>query len=192
MKLIRVSLIATALALLAENSTAAEFQVDKTAGNRVRFTSQTTLDNFAGETNRIDGYILFAGSDSLAASEIHLEVELDQLDTGISLRNRHMRENALETDKFPLAVYHGKATAVRQDAPDHYLVTATGTLTLHGEEKEMTVTATVQVSGRKARIEAEFSVRLAEYSIRVPKVMFLKVNEIIPVKVDFTIVQVNP
>ncbi|MBK9304990.1 MAG: YceI family protein [bacterium] len=36
-----------------------------------------------------------------------MDVDLAALDTGIGLRNRHMRENHLETDRFPQAVFRG-------------------------------------------------------------------------------------
>lgn len=192
MKPIFFGLIAALLAGLAAEAPAAEFQIDKSGKNRVQFLSQATLETITGVTDRIDGYILYAGPDSLAASEIHIEVQLDQIDTGISLRNRHMRENYLETEKHPLAVFHGKATAVRQDSLNHYQVSAKGKFSLHGVDRELVVTAAVKVEGQRARVSTAFDVRLADYGIEVPKLMFMKLSEVLAITVDFAIVPVQP
>jgi polyisoprenoid-binding protein YceI len=79
----------------------AEYHVDRKGQNLVKFISDAPLDNFEGTTDNVDGYIVWDGDNPVNNSEFHFEAELSTLDTGIGLRNRHMRENYLETDKYP-------------------------------------------------------------------------------------------
>ena len=78
--------------------------------NLVRFISQAPIEDFDGVTDRIDGYVLldglrFESSAGGPETEFYLEVELASLDTGIGLRNRHMRENYLEVEEYPYATF---------------------------------------------------------------------------------------
>lgn len=85
-----------------------ELQVDHTKKNLVRFISDAPIENFEGITNNIDGYIYFEQEDFTNNSELYFEVDLRTIDTGIGLRNRHMRDNYLETDQYPFTFFSGK------------------------------------------------------------------------------------
>ena len=59
------------------------------------------------------------------------EVDLRSLDTGLDLRNEHMRDKYLETDKFPNAVFELDPLEIGSK-------TFTGLMTLHGRSKKIT------------------------------------------------------
>ena len=82
--------------------------VDKSAENMVKFISDAPIEDFEGVTSSIDGYLFWEGDDLLNQSELYFEVDLNTVDTGIGLRNRHMRENYLHTDKFPKTHFTAK------------------------------------------------------------------------------------
>ncbi|MBN1998224.1 YceI family protein, partial [candidate division KSB1 bacterium] len=86
---------------------AAEFQVDKTQERKVRFISDAPAEDFDGVTEDIDGYALFDEKNPSGENEFYFQVQLNSLDTGIGLRNRHMRDNYLETKKYPVAEFKG-------------------------------------------------------------------------------------
>ena len=75
--------------------------------NEVVFVSKATVESFEGRTREAVGSIELdpaALPDSLA---LRVQVDVATLDTGIALRNRHMRENHLHTDRFPHATFTG-------------------------------------------------------------------------------------
>jgi polyisoprenoid-binding protein YceI len=179
-------------ALLATGSTLAfspparalEYHVDTTAANEVRFISDAPIEDFAGTTRRIDGYVFWPG-DSLASgtaydkSELYFEVELDALDTGIDLRNRHMRENYLETDRFPYASYRGTIESVAALPSGGWRVHSKGKLSIHGVERDYSIQCDVDKDGAGYSLKSSFQVRLPDFKIKVPSLMFMKISETI-------------
>ena len=169
-----------------------ELQVDKAQKNLVKFTSNARIETFSGITDKIDGYVIWPGDelkpDSVPAdNKLYFEVHLDGLDTGIGLRNRHMREEYLETDKYPLARYTGKVGKVDSSQSNAYQVTTSGKLSIHGVDRPVTITGLVSKQGDHFRVQSDFDVKLTDYSIKVPSMMFLKLNEIIRIVLDFNV-----
>lgn len=169
---------------------AAEYHVDRDKDNLVRFISDAPLEDFEGVTDRIDGFVVWKGDalnegDSLLESEFYFEVELNGLDTGIGLRNRHMRENYLETEKYPFTYYSGRIQRVEKTADGNFVAAAQGKFYIHGIEKEMTIECTVSPTESGFMVESNFEVRLTEFEIDIPKLMFLKIDENIKLALSF-------
>ena len=162
-----------------------EYQVDKSKNNNVRFVSEAPIEDFDGTTNKIDGYIYSEGENLLDKSDIYFEVDLVSIDTGIGLRNRHMRENYLETDKFPRAYFQGALITADKINQNEYLVTAEGEMFIHGIKKLITITGQMIEKDSGFQILAEFKISLPDYKIKIPKIMFLKINETVDVYLDF-------
>lgn len=168
--------------------TAAEYHVDKSRKNLVKFVSDAKIETFDGTTDKIDGYFYWDGNDLLSKSALYLEVDLRTIDTGIGLRNRHMRENYLETDKYPMAAFKGKLIRADQQQGGSYDVTVQGEMTIHGVTKPLTVKGTLTPSdGGDYRIKTRFELKLPDYNIPVPQMMFLKISEVMKMELDFFI-----
>ncbi len=92
-----------------------------------------------------------------------LSVDLQKLQTGIGLRDRHMKENYLEVMKgaeFSAA----RLEEIRIDALQGQ-TSFRGMLLLHGQRREVTGTATIKQHGEGYRVEANFPIRTAEFEI---------------------------
>ena len=164
-----------------------EWQVDQKArDNQVKFTSRVTAFTFSGVTDQIDGFLYWEG-DSLFAqkAQFHFEVNLAGFDTGIGKRDRDMRE-VLDTDKWSRAVYKGEIA--EHPAVDStvtaYRVKTKGTLSLHGIDRAIEVPGTVVVEEGRSRVEAAFTLKLADYEIEAPSLAaFVKVSQEIALEV---------
>src|SRR4051812_35044995 len=102
----RSAILAFAATLLfAPSALARDFVVseDKHTVNDASFTSRAAIVRMIGRTAKLSGQ---ANIDlqNVAKSGGTVNVDLLTLDTGISLRNEHMRK-MLETDKYPQAIY---------------------------------------------------------------------------------------
>jgi len=166
--------------------------VDRSAQNVVRFTSRTQVDEFDGVTDKIDGYVLLDGEPLSAATggddtELYFEVDLAGLDTGIGLRDRHMRDNYLEVKKYPYASFKGKITHTEVTGSGDAKVTAAGTFSVHGVFMERDIVCDVTAAGPGYRAVCKFPVLLSDHHIEIPKVMFLKLSNEIQVDVQFTV-----
>lgn len=171
-------------------ASAQEYHVDLDADNRVTFISRASIEEFEGVTDKIDGYVLLdgpeltpeTGGDDMA---FYLEVDLASLDTGIGLRNRHMRENYLEVEEYPYAAYDGRIVRVGRTSGGAYQVVGRGTMSIHGVDREMEIPCEVMPDGEGYRADCSFQVRLSDFDIEIPKVMFLKLANEIRLRLDF-------
>ncbi|HEX5131179.1 MAG TPA: YceI family protein [Candidatus Krumholzibacteria bacterium] len=179
----RAVLFLFALLWLPPSARAVEYAITPGAPNRVVFVSKAPTETFEGTTDRLSGSIQLdpdAPGDSIT---VRIEVDLASLDTGIGKRNQHMRENHLETDRFPVATFTGAAILSRSAASLAEGKTITfeleGAFTLHGVTRRLRVP--VDVTRRDANtleFETSFPVLLADYEISRPRFLFMKLGEV--------------
>ncbi len=117
-----------------------------------------------------------------------LAVDLRTLDTGIALRNEHLREKYLEVNKgtgFDTATLSEiDLTGFNPNAPEGKGSFA-GLLTLHGVTKTVTGVVDVRQAGAGLRVKAAFHVDLSDYSIPKPRYLGVGVSNTVQVEVAF-------
>src|SRR5262249_39436657 len=171
---------------------AAVFNVKPGPDSKVVFTSKAPTETFQGKTNRMEGTLTLdptAVGDSIT---VHLEVDLASLDTGKKMRNQHMREEHLETDKYPKAIFDGAAvlspSAAKLEPGKAAQFEIEGTFALHGVTRRLRcpAEATFTPAGKGGTIafKAEFPVALPDYKITRPEFLFLKLAEVQQVTVS--------
>ncbi len=174
---------------------AEEWHVDLEKPRVAKFISRAPLEEFEGVTDAIDGYLYWEGDSLFANNEFYFEVLLNTLDTGIGLRNRHMREKYLETDRWPVASYRGQIDSVRvMDSAGVRVmkVRTRGKFAVHGVERPLTVQAKlVQVAPETFRVTAAFQIELPDFNIEIPRIMFFKLSKVIRIEVMFHLKQVD-
>jgi polyisoprenoid-binding protein YceI len=167
---------------------AAQFMVKAGAPNQVVFTSKAATESFQGKTSQMQGSITVDPAQVGDSVVVHIEVDLTTLDTGITKRDQHMRENHLETGKYPKAIFDG----VSVKTPGAVLAAGTpskldveGNFTLHGVTRRLRTTIEVLLKDPKTiQFKTNFLVPLADYKIDRPKFLFLKLGEVQEVAVD--------
>lgn len=165
----------------------AEYQVDKANGNIVKFISETTMENFEGVTNKIDGYIQTDGIDKLVGSEFYFEVDLNSVKTGNGLRDRHMREDYLQTDKNQFTNIKGKITEAYKVSETEYNIKATAKMFIHGVTHDIVIPGKIYKLQTGFKIKSNYSIKLTDYKIEIPKFMFLRLSEEIKLELDFVV-----
>ncbi len=174
--------------LLASAVAAAEWHVERSGARRVQFTSSVTNLSFGGATDQVDGFVYWDGEGLLPpAAQVHVEVDLNSLDTGIGKRDRDMRE-LLDTRRFPRAIFRGSLLAQTDvDSVAGVLqVRVGGTLSLRGVERELVAPATIRLEPDRWHVRTEFSLRLSDYGIRAPSLAaFVKVSDQVQVQATF-------
>src|ERR1700682_1246050 len=146
----------------------------------------TVGGSFEARTTSISGS-LGPGTGGAAAVAGEVVVDLKTLDTGIGLRNDHMRNAYLETGKgqaFDTAVVSdirlGDAAAESVQGRTRF----TGTLLLHGTKKAIAGQADIRREGAVARADASFPVVLADFGIAAPRYLGVGVKNEVQVKVS--------
>jgi polyisoprenoid-binding protein YceI len=157
--------------------------------NLVRFESQAPLESFDGKTSQVKGTLVLSPAAIGDSIEVHLEVDLASFDTGIEIRNKHMRENHLETAKHPHAVFRGgtvrKLSAPRLEPGAKITFEIAGVLDLHGVQKPLAAAVEVTAaSGAELHVITRFDVKLSDFGIPRPKFLVMKLDEVQKVTVD--------
>ena len=183
-------LFLVALAASATPVRAATWLVKPGAGTQVVFTSKAATESFEGRTDRMEGRLDVDPAAVGDSVTVHLEVDLASIDTGSKLRNKHMRENHLETAKYPKAVFDGAAVlspaGAKLESGKPVTFEAEGTFTIHGVSRRLRCTAEVTWSGAALAFKASFPVTLADHAIKRPEILFLKLAETQQVRVGAT------
>lgn len=104
-----------------------------------------------------------------------------------SLMQEHFNENYLESDKYPKAFFKGKiseASSLDLSKDGTYKVNAQGKLTIHNVTKDVTIPGTISIKNGKINMDSKFKVRCADYSIKIPKLVMVKIAEEIEVTIN--------
>jgi polyisoprenoid-binding protein YceI len=151
----------------------------------------TVGGSFDAKTTALRGSVTASANHS-PAFEGSLAVDLRTLDTGISLRNDHLREHYLEVDKGPgydqATLSEIELKGVNADAPKGK-GSFTGSLTLHGVKKSVTGSVDIRQAGAGLRVNATFPVKLSDYSISEPSYLGVGVKSPVQVQVAFAVTQ---
>lgn len=178
------------------------FVVDDELGrDNVSFTSDAPIELVVGRTTKIKGKITIDDSLDLKKlpPKVSFEVDLAGIDTGIPLRNEHMRDNFLETKNYPKAIFVVKqitpGTAKLANEVTTKLI-GKGDFTVHGitVQKDIPVQVTYLKEsdfthnkfehGDVIRVKSTFEIPLDEHKIKRPEVIMQKLAEKVIVTID--------
>ena len=192
LRALRASVIHTALVLsflvVAGPRPVAGAEAWSVAGGEVRVRCRMTVGgSFDAVTSAISGTLRGEPLDPRYTGE--LRVALATLDTGIELRNEHLRNSYLELDRGPEflhAVLSSIVLAATPLASDRRQETRfSGTLTLHGVQRTVGGEAELRRRDGRMQVEAQFSLSLDAFDIPPPRYLGIGVRDAIEVTVRF-------
>ena len=184
-----------------------------------QFKSKALLETIVGTTNQITGKIIVHPDDVTKDLQATFEIDLASIKTGIKMRDEHLREQYLETKKFPKAILtiekiikveekerkEERKTSQKLENGKSAYVDAEGLLKLHGVEKRITLKG-VKVTylkgskeleaghmfGDLLKIDGNFSLKLSDFKIKVPQFLVLKLSEEIQIEISILATTVAP
>jgi polyisoprenoid-binding protein YceI len=165
--------------------------VDTTQQNEVSFLANSTFGNIEGITEKISGHVKWEDHDTMATSKVHFEVLLDSIDTGVGLRNSHMREKYLETEKYPKAIFNGKLVGWIIDKADssRFLVSTDGTMSIHGVERPLSFSGYLTEIEDGYHAQYFFSLNIKDFDIDKPRFLLVSMDETVRLKLDFYLIR---
>lgn len=123
---------------------------------------------------------------NVAKSDIAFRVPISGFQFEKPLMQEHFNENYMDTEKYPTASFKGKISeSIDMSKDTTYHVEATGVMTIHGVDKPRTYKGFIETKGGKATLKCDFQVKLKDHKIKVPKVVFANIAEVIEVKTEF-------
>jgi len=144
----------------------------------IRFFSTAPLENIEAINNQGLSVV------DISSGEIAFTIPITGFEFEKNLMQQHFNENYMESERFPNSTFKGKIFGFTDSSKDQPLK-ASGDLTIHGVTKNITVNGTGYFAEDKIILKASFPIKLADYKIKIPKVVFYNIAEVVDVSIEF-------
>ena len=182
--------VGACLLALAGTSRAADPPSWRVVQGDVRILCPMTVGGgFEIRTSALVGTLALAGSRPTALGG-ELVVDLSALQTGIALRDTHLRDSYLEVGKgqgFEKAVLSGLNLGDVDPGTFEGRTAFTGDLALHGTKVQVKGDAEIRREGSSFRVSATFPVRISYHGIPKPQYLGVGVRDEVLVKVTLVL-----
>jgi hypothetical protein len=147
----------------------------------IGFYSKTSMEDITAENHQAYAVI------DAAKKNIAFAVLLKGFIFPKELMQEHFNENYMESDKYPKATFAGTFTGDITPGKDGvYPVTVTGSLTMHGVTKNITMPGTLEVKGGQILASATFAVIPEDYNVSIPSLVREKIQKTLKVNIRVT------
>jgi hypothetical protein len=152
-----------------------------TKNAKVNFYSETPLEDIEAKNKSAVAVL-----DSKSGA-----IQFSVLIKGFEFKNEEMQEHFnddfMESDKFPRSEFKGQIVnnvSVNYKKHGTYNVQVKGMLTIHGIAKEVVSNGTVKVDNDGLKANSSFNITLADYGIKISKLVGDKIAKTIKITVD--------
>jgi polyisoprenoid-binding protein YceI len=146
----------------------------------ISFFSDAALEDIKAENNMVGSMF------NATSGDIVYIVKIKDFKFEKALMREHFNEKYMEIEKFQKSTFQGKISGYSPGATGEQKVKAVGKLNIHGVNRDVEIPGTLEFSGGKAIMKAKFIVKLADYSIKIPRLVWQNIAEEIEVKIEFT------
>jgi len=172
-----IRLISTLFLAMAGWSTQAQKYVAEKSF--VSFYSHATLEDI--KADNLKTVSIF----NQATNDIAFSVPVAEFQFAKSLMKEHFKEKYMETEKYPTSTFQGKISGFDFKVKGIQQTKATGKLAIHGVTRDVEITGTVEKQGNKLLMKAKFIVKLEDYNVTIPQIVWQNIAEQVEVTVDF-------
>ena len=102
-----------------------------------------------------------------------------------SLMQQHFNERFMESDKYPRATFEGKLTGYDLGVSGVQEAVAIGKMTIHGVSRDVKIKGQFTHNSGQVKMESKFPIKVADYKIEIPQVVFYNIGEVVEVSVEF-------
>lgn len=122
----------------------------------------------------------------IALEALKINIPVASLQTGIGIRDRHMREKIFTTEdgKIPDVSFES-AKSVCEKAKEGYQCQAQGTLSMHGKSLNTTIPVSLTKSGDVFVAKADFDIGLKDFGVEPPSHFGVTVDNAVAVSTNF-------
>ena len=146
----------------------------------IRFRSEAPLETIEAKSIKLRGLVNV--TDRTFAWVLRVNT-FEGFNSG--LQGDHFKENYLETDRYPTAIFQGKIIEEADfSTPQKITLRAKGKLTIHGIEQERIIKVTLDIQPQSISVQSHFSVLLSDHNINIPRIVHQKIAEEVQVIVE--------
>jgi polyisoprenoid-binding protein YceI len=152
----------------------------------VAFDAKAFLHSFTGRTSRIRGTVALADPESPDGAAACFRIDAASLETGNGTRDAIMRDDHLETQRFPSIAFDLTQVERARRTADGWEFLARGALTLRDVARQTQFVVRARRDGNGVRLTGEVPVKMTDHGVPVPKFLFLTVEDPVLVRFDVT------
>lgn len=146
----------------------------------ITFFSAATLEDIKADNRKA------ASVFNAATADIAFSIPINQFQFERKLMQEHFNEKYLESETYPKSTFSGKVEGFSPNAQGVQQVMAKGKLTIHGVTRDVEIPGTIEVQTGILKMQSKFMVKLKDYSVKIPKLMWQNIAEQVEVTVDLT------
>lgn len=147
----------------------------------ITFFSEAAIEDIKAENPKASSML------NTSTTDIAFVVPIREFQFEKKLMQEHFNEKYMESEKYPKATFSGKLDGfVSTGAPGVQKVKALGKLVIHGVPKDVEISGTVETTTQYILIKSKFIVRLEDFKIKIPQLMWQNIAEQVEVSVEFT------
>lgn len=143
----------------------------------VTFFSHSIVEDIKADNNQVLSII------DTVTGKIAIQLLMRSFMFEKALMQEHFNENYVESYKYPKATFSGEIMNIDQLANGNTETEMVGTLTVHGEKKEISTKVDVVMNGTTILLKGDFKVDVADFDIKIPSIVANNIAKTI--KVNF-------
>lgn len=153
------------------------------------FYSEAPIENIAAHSKEAMSII------DIETGEIVATIAMKSFVFKKSLMQEHFNENYVESDKYPTATFKGKIANIQGldlSKQGTFQLDIVGDINIHGVTRTLQCTAALSKTANALTANVSFPIRVADFDIDIPKVVFYNIAEVVDVKASFSYQPLNP
>lgn len=151
------------------------------AQSRVEFTLSDILHTVHGTFHLKSGDFRF--NPFTGAAEGQLVMDANSGDSGNKARDRKMKKDILETQKYPDVIFAPQKVKGAIASLGKSQVELDGIMTLHGQQHPMAMEVPLTIAGDTASADISFEVPYVRWGLKNPSTLFLRVSDKVEINV---------
>lgn len=152
-----------------------------TRTGHIYFLSHTSVIDIDGNNNQVVSFI------NIKTGEVVFNLLVKSFEFTLATASEHFNETYMESHKFPKASFTGTIrdfNKIDLSKKTTYNVMVDGKLTIHGVTKQVSEKGILKMENNKLYVKCDFSVNIADYNIKVPKLVEERVAKSVIIKIN--------
>ncbi len=147
-------------------------QVHVASSSEISFFSEAPQENIEALNKKSSSLL------NTKTKQLVFQVPIGAFDFKKDLMKEHFNENYMETEKYPKAIFDGTIMEGVDFSKDGtYKTQVSGKLTIHGVTKDRSIDGEITIKEGAISLKSQFTVKLEEHNVAIPKVVVLKISE---------------
>ena len=147
----------------------------------VSFYSHATIEDITARNTKSSSIF------NTATGEIVFSIPTNEYQFAKSLMKEHFNSDKyMDSEKFPKSTFQGTITGFQPTTTGEQQAKANGKLTIHGVTKDVEIPGVLEFRKDKVIMKSSFIIKLDDYQITRPQLLWQNIAEQVEVKAEFT------